>query len=66
VACGASLRPVPKAEVLDELRPGTRRTAHTFTRCAGCGRVYWRGAHGRRLDLLVRTAVAASRRGGHA
>jgi uncharacterized protein len=66
VACGASLRPVPKAEVLDEVRPGTRRTVDTFTRCAGCGRIYWRGAHSRGLDALVSTALAASRGDRHA
>ena len=53
-ACGGRLGPVPKAEVLDELEPGTRRTQDEFARCARCGRVYWHGAHAARLDALVR------------
>jgi uncharacterized protein with PIN domain len=52
-ACGARLEPVPKAEVADRLPPGTRRTFDEFSRCPSCGRVYWRGAHARRIDELV-------------
>jgi uncharacterized protein len=52
-ACGGDLRPVPKAEVVDLLEPGTRRTQRDFVRCRSCGRVYWHGAHAARLDQLV-------------
>jgi uncharacterized protein len=53
-ACGWRLRPVPKADVLDRLEPGTRRTREEFARCERCGQVYWHGAHAARLDALVR------------
>ena len=53
-ACGGRLRPVPKADVLDRLEPGTRRTQQEFARCHRCGRVYWHGAHAARLGALVR------------
>ena len=52
-ACGAPLEPVPKAEVADRLPPGTRRTFDDFSRCPACGRVYWRGAHARRIEALI-------------
>jgi uncharacterized protein len=52
--CGALLAEVPAAEVAAELEPGTRRTYRSFSRCTGCGRVYWRGAHAQRLESLVR------------
>jgi uncharacterized protein len=55
-ACGARLEPVPKAEVADRLPPGTRRTVDDFSRCPACGRLYWRGAHARRIDELVAAA----------
>jgi uncharacterized protein len=55
-ACGAALRPVAKDEVAHLLEPGTLRTQDTFARCPACGRVYWHGAHGRRIDELVRRA----------
>lgn len=51
--CGGPLQPVAKADVVDQLEPGTRRTQHDFRRCAACGRVYWRGAHAARLAQLV-------------
>jgi uncharacterized protein with PIN domain len=56
-ACGARLEPVAKADVVDRLPAGTRRTYDEFSRCAACGRVYWRGAHARRIDELVRTVT---------
>jgi len=52
-ACGGDLVAVPKAEVADRLPPGTRRTFDEFSRCTACGRVYWRGAHARRIDALI-------------
>jgi uncharacterized protein with PIN domain len=63
-ACNGGLVPVPKEEVADRLEPGTRRSFDEFSRCTRCGRVYWRGAHARRIDaLVVQAGVARSRRG---
>jgi uncharacterized protein with PIN domain len=56
MACNALLAPVTKGEVEHLLRPGTRRTYHTFMRCPDCGRVYWRGAHSGRLERIVSAA----------
>ncbi|MGY1815797.1 Mut7-C RNAse domain-containing protein [Blastococcus sp. SYSU D00820] len=53
-ACGAALRPVPKADVAHLLEPGTRRSYDDFSRCPACGRLYWRGAHAARIEALVR------------
>lgn len=57
LACNGPLEPVRKADVEQSLRPGTRRTYQVFSRCAACGRVYWRGAHSGRLQAIVDTAV---------
>ena len=57
-ACNGRLAPVPKGDVEHLLRPGTRRTYQEFARCAGCGRVYWPGAHHDRLAAIVRAATA--------
>jgi uncharacterized protein with PIN domain len=56
--CNGTLTPVAKEAVEDRLEPGTRRTHDTFARCAGCGRVYWNGAHHARLEAVVNEAVA--------
>ena len=61
-ACNGDLRTVAKADVLDLLEPGTRRSYDDFARCATCGRVYWRGAHHARLRKVVGDAVAAAAR----
>lgn len=52
-ACNGQLEAVAKADVQHLLQPGTRRTYTSFSRCPGCGRVYWRGAHARRLEAIV-------------
>ncbi|MGY1601901.1 Mut7-C RNAse domain-containing protein [Geodermatophilus sp. SYSU D00815] len=52
-ACGGPLVAVPEEEVADRLPAGTRRTYDDFSRCTACGRVYWRGAHARRIDALI-------------
>ena len=60
-ACNGPLRPAPKAEVEPLLQPGTRRTYQEFSRCQTCGRVYWRGAHSKRLQALISSARRAVR-----
>jgi uncharacterized protein with PIN domain len=57
-ACGGPLRPVPKETVEHLLEPGTRRSYDEFSRCTVCGRVFWRGAHARRIDRLIARAAA--------
>lgn len=59
-ACGGLLRTVAKRDVLDLLEPGTRRSYTDFSRCPDCGRVYWRGAHTRRIDALIEQATHRS------
>lgn len=56
-ACNGPLSSVGKDEVLAFLQPGTRRSHDAFARCLSCGHVYWRGAHHRRLEMIVDTGV---------
>jgi uncharacterized protein len=58
-ACNGRLSPARKADVEQLLLPGTRRTQQTFSRCDGCGRVYWRGAHSGKLEAVVESALRA-------
>ncbi|WP_433223806.1 Mut7-C RNAse domain-containing protein [Microtetraspora malaysiensis] len=55
-ACNGPLVATGKAEVVRRLPPGTRRTYETFARCPACHRVYWRGAHGDRLEEIIAMA----------
>jgi uncharacterized protein with PIN domain len=47
--CNGELRPVAKQDVEDLLPPHTRATKTEFSRCANCGRIYWRGSHYERM-----------------
>lgn len=55
-ACNHPLTPVSKEDVAAEVRPGTRRTYDHYARCPACLRIYWRGAHSRRIERIIRTA----------
>lgn len=55
--CNAPLRRVATARVGEELPPHVRRTTRHVARCAGCGRLYWRGTHGERLAGIVAGAA---------
>jgi uncharacterized protein len=57
--CNERLEAVPKAAVLDRLPPLTRRYYDDFVRCTGCARVYWKGAHFRRMERLVARLLRA-------
>jgi uncharacterized protein with PIN domain len=59
LACNGPLISVPKSQVEEHLRAGTRRTYDRFCRCTDCRRVYWRGAHSRRLAAIIAAATGA-------
>jgi len=51
--CNGTLATVGKDEVIDQLEPMTRQFYGEFSRCTGCGRIYWAGSHHARLVALV-------------
>jgi uncharacterized protein len=65
-ACNGQLRPVAKPVIAPLLKPGTRRTYDEFAQCQACGRVYWRGAHARRLQAIVDRAGSGGASSGRA
>jgi uncharacterized protein with PIN domain len=58
-ACNGVLAPVDKQEIERDLADGTRRSYDVYGRCADCGQVYWRGAHGGHLEQIVQDALRA-------
>ncbi|MFD9945111.1 Mut7-C RNAse domain-containing protein [Nonomuraea sp. NPDC059023] len=58
-ACNGVLAEVPKSEVANTLRDGTRRSYDAYGRCRECGQVYWRGAHSDHLEKIVTRAQDA-------
>lgn len=63
-ACNGTLSPVAKEKIAHELPPGTRRTYDTFACCDDCDRLYWKGAHHRRLAAIVSGALRSARPAG--
>ncbi|GAB3301238.1 Mut7-C RNAse domain-containing protein [Parasphingorhabdus pacifica] len=55
-ACNGELLGVAENQVAEQLRAGTRRNYDVFARCTSCGKVYWRGAHARRIEKIIDTA----------
>ena len=58
--CNDLVRPVPKADVVTELRPRTRLYFDEFSRCPRCGRIYWKGGHFDAVRRLLEHALQAS------
>ena len=58
--CNGSIEPVSKEEILHRLAPKTRRSYDTFHRCSECSKVYWRGAHWKKLTEIVDQIVSAA------
>lgn len=63
-ACNGLLARVRKDDIVDLLEPGTRASYDVFSRCGACGRLYWPGAHHRRLTAIVAEAERVTAGGG--
>jgi len=62
LTCNGLLRVVEKQDVAHRLPPKTRELFDHYRECTMCDKVYWRGAHHRRLDRMVAEARGAERR----
>jgi uncharacterized protein len=56
--CNGRLEPVDKASVARDVPARSWRCFDVFLRCAGCGRVYWKGSHAARLEHVLARALA--------
>lgn len=43
--CNGEVQPVPAEAVAAQVPERVRSRVHDFSRCCGCGRIYWRGTH---------------------
>jgi uncharacterized protein len=51
--CNSLLKAVEKNTVEEKLEDNTARYYHEFWQCTGCKRVYWKGAHYKRMMQLI-------------
>ena len=57
IRCNDVLVGATFAEVVELLEPLTKRYYADFRRCPGCGAVYWRGSHHRRMAGVVDAVI---------
>lgn len=55
--CNVVLAPAGKEEVVSRLPPRTVERCEQFWRCPGCDRIYWQGAHYRRMQKLIESVI---------
>ncbi len=54
MACGGSLREVPKGQVRERVPPRTYEWADRYWECGRCGRLFWHGSHWQRIAEQLR------------
>jgi len=54
--CNASINSVSKEVVVDQIPESTSVYYDDFWKCTGCGKVYWRGAHWKRIGETLEEA----------
>jgi uncharacterized protein len=64
--CNAPLAPIAKKAVRDLVPHYVYAGQREFQSCSGCGRVYWRGSHVRRMENCGRNKKARPQKNGRA
>jgi uncharacterized protein with PIN domain len=65
IRCNAPLAPADPVLLAGQLPADVRERHRRFSRCEGCGRVYWEGSHWRRMrELVDRMAPALAQERG--
>ncbi len=59
LVCNVALEPVDAASVAEAVPGKVRERQRLFTRCAGCGRVYWPGSHYERMRAALGDLLGA-------
>jgi uncharacterized protein with PIN domain len=54
--CNTSLEAVTKEKVVDLIPEATSLYYDNFWKCRGCGKVYWQGAHWKRIEKTLKEA----------
>lgn len=62
--CNTPLEKIEKEKIIDRLQPLTKKYFQEFHHCRGCGQIYWRGSHHKRMEnLLFRILGSATTEG---
>lgn len=58
LCCNGPIERIDKSNIAARLSPDTFRHYDAFWTCRGCDRIYWAGAHFRRLQAIIDAAAA--------
>lgn len=56
--CNRAVEPLERVQAAGLVPDHTLATAPSFTRCPGCGQVYWPGSHGQRVAQRIERLLA--------
>ncbi|WP_089758007.1 Mut7-C RNAse domain-containing protein [Halarsenatibacter silvermanii] len=51
--CNSLLKKVDKEQIIDRLKPLTKKYYDNFKLCPGCARIYWRGSHYNNIKKMI-------------
>ncbi|MEM1606875.1 MAG: Mut7-C RNAse domain-containing protein [Candidatus Bathyarchaeia archaeon] len=54
--CNARIKPVSKEEIKDRVPASTYKIYNEFWICSGCGQVYWKGSHWKKINNTLTQA----------
>ncbi len=57
IHCNTLLQAVAKDSIREQLEPLTAHYYEQFSRCPGCGQIYWAGSHKTRLPAVLRRLI---------
>jgi len=58
--CNGDVVAVNKADIINQLQPGTRLHYDDFWQCQDCGQIYWEGSHYNRMQETTDQVIAAA------
>jgi hypothetical protein len=59
--CNAKIKPIPKEKVVDKIPETTASYYNEFWECPSCKKIYWQGAHWKRINKTLEEAKKALR-----
>lgn len=57
--CNGKIKSIEKYDIIEDLKPGTKKYFDEFFQCQNCGRIYWKGSHYKRMrQWLEKTIIS--------
>jgi len=57
--CNTTIKSISKENIVDRIPETTSKYYNEFWECLGCGQIYWRGTHWKRIEKTLKEAKQA-------